>query len=69
MNDIQASQSKNSKDLEFLKGGNYTRDTLPTSWKCEPLNMTMDEINKIKPKTFVPYGGMSFDICKVSDKS
>jgi hypothetical protein len=55
--------------MDFLKENTYTKATLPTSWKCEPLNMTMKEVDEIETKTFVPYGGTSFDTYKITDNS
>jgi hypothetical protein len=43
---------------------------IPTSWTCKPIDMTMEEIDKLEIKTFVPYGGTNgcFDISKVADQ-
>lgn len=69
MNNIKTSQSKNSEDLDFLKENTYTKATLPISWKCEPINITVEELDKIKPKTFIPYVGTNFDTYKIADNS
>ena len=47
------------------------KNKMPISWKCESINITMEELEKIPPKFFVPYGGSfgdgSHDTCKINN--
>lgn len=48
------------EDSEKNNKTHYTKDNFPTSFKCEPINLTLEEIEeKTKnAKVFIPYGGM-----------